>query len=179
MAGNILALTSISSAGGVALHGRALARNGAVTLIDDTITAAHCATGAGGSAPASELDVAAALPADPGIGANQHLWPNRAVEAALVRGPPRPHARQLEQGDMGLERLGQGHLGQGHLGQGHLGGRTQRRGAVGARHLERAHMPGERPRAAVGGSQISDTRLKSSSARPMHSRWAFARQPDG
>ena len=85
LAGNILALTSISINDGVTLHGRALARNGAVTLINDTITAAHCAIGAGGSVPASELDVAAALAAEPGIGANQHLWPNRAVEAALVQ----------------------------------------------------------------------------------------------
>ena len=85
LAGNILALTSISINDGVTLQGRALARNGAVTLIDDTITAAHCAIGAGGSAPARELDVAAALAADPGVGANQHLWPNRAVEAALVQ----------------------------------------------------------------------------------------------
>jgi serine protease AprX len=86
LAGNILALTSISINDGVTLQGRALARNGAVTLINDAITAAHCAAGAGGSAaPARELDVAAALAADPGVGANQHLWPNRAVEAALVQ----------------------------------------------------------------------------------------------
>jgi serine protease AprX len=85
LAGNILALTSISISDGVTLQGRALARNGAVTLINDTITAAHCAIAAGGSGPASEVDVAAALAADPGIGANQHLWPNRDVEAALVQ----------------------------------------------------------------------------------------------
>ncbi len=36
-AGSILALTSISIDSGVTLNGRALARNGAVTLIDDTI----------------------------------------------------------------------------------------------------------------------------------------------
>ena len=41
--GDILALTSISMNNGVAVQGRALARNGAVTLINDTITAAHCA----------------------------------------------------------------------------------------------------------------------------------------
>jgi ice-binding like protein len=44
-AGNILALTSISVNDGVTVQGRALARNGAVTLINDTITAAHCALG--------------------------------------------------------------------------------------------------------------------------------------
>ncbi len=41
-AGNILALSSISINDGVTLNGRALARNGAVTLINDTITAPHC-----------------------------------------------------------------------------------------------------------------------------------------
>ncbi len=46
-AGNILALTSISVNDGVTLNGRALARNGAVTMINDTITAAQCATGGG------------------------------------------------------------------------------------------------------------------------------------
>jgi hypothetical protein len=34
---------------GVVVDGRALARNGAVTLIDDTISAAHCAAGTGGT----------------------------------------------------------------------------------------------------------------------------------
>ncbi|MGD0982174.1 MAG: ice-binding family protein [Solirubrobacteraceae bacterium] len=42
--GNILALSSISMNNGVTLNGRALARNGSVTLINDTITAAQCAT---------------------------------------------------------------------------------------------------------------------------------------
>ena len=45
-AGNILALTSISVNEGVTVQGRALARNGAVTLINDTITAAPCGLGA-------------------------------------------------------------------------------------------------------------------------------------
>ena len=49
LSGNILALTSISIDNGVTVLGRALARNGAVTLINDTITAAHCATGGGGT----------------------------------------------------------------------------------------------------------------------------------
>ena len=51
LAGNILALTSITMNDGVTLNGRALARNGAVTLINDTITAAHCA-GASWTSPA-------------------------------------------------------------------------------------------------------------------------------
>ena len=53
-AGNILALTSISMNNGVTVQGRALARNGAVTLINDTITAAHCAPGTTGGGPPGE-----------------------------------------------------------------------------------------------------------------------------
>ncbi len=83
IAGNILALTSISMNDGVTLNGRALARNGAVTLINDTITAAHCAAG-GAPGLVGELDVARALPAVAGVGANQGLRPNHAVEQALV-----------------------------------------------------------------------------------------------
>jgi hypothetical protein len=56
--GNILALTSISANQGVTVHGRLLARNGAVTLIDDAISSPACAaaggngtTGGSGSGP--------------------------------------------------------------------------------------------------------------------------------
>jgi Ice-binding-like/Bacterial Ig domain len=45
--GNILALTSISVNDGVAAEGRLLARNGAVTLINDTVTRSQCAAGTG------------------------------------------------------------------------------------------------------------------------------------
>ncbi len=44
--GNIMALTSITMTTGATLDGRALARNGAVTLDTNTITRATCATGA-------------------------------------------------------------------------------------------------------------------------------------
>jgi hypothetical protein len=46
--GTIMALTSISANDGVRVDGRLLARNGAVTLINDTITGSRCADGAGG-----------------------------------------------------------------------------------------------------------------------------------
>ncbi len=74
-AGSILALTSITMNDGVQFSGRALARNGAVTLINDTIAAPRCAR---------ELNVARALPADAGVSANQGLVPNHAVGQALV-----------------------------------------------------------------------------------------------
>ena len=46
-AGTILALQSISLNDGVTVEGRLLARNGAVTLINDTVTRAGCAAGPG------------------------------------------------------------------------------------------------------------------------------------
>ncbi|MCW2955727.1 MAG: hypothetical protein JWO69_596 [Thermoleophilia bacterium] len=46
--GNVLALTSVSVNDGVTIAGRLLARNGAVTLINDRITPGNCATGTGG-----------------------------------------------------------------------------------------------------------------------------------
>jgi hypothetical protein len=49
-AGTILALTSITMDSGVTLDGRALARNGQVTLINDTITRATCAAAPGPTA---------------------------------------------------------------------------------------------------------------------------------
>jgi serine protease AprX len=74
-AGNILALASITMNDGVNVTGRALARTAAVTLINDTIVAPHCA---------GELNVARALPAAAGAGANQGLRPNHVVEQVLV-----------------------------------------------------------------------------------------------
>jgi len=44
-AGNLMALTSISANDGVTVVGRLLAREGAVTLINDKLTAPNCATG--------------------------------------------------------------------------------------------------------------------------------------
>ncbi|MGZ6671272.1 MAG: ice-binding family protein [Solirubrobacteraceae bacterium] len=47
--GNILALTSVSLNNAVTVQGRALARNGSVTMINDTLTAGRCAPGTTGS----------------------------------------------------------------------------------------------------------------------------------
>lgn len=72
-AGNILALQSISLNNGVTVAGRLLARNGAVTLIDDTVTRAECGTvgsgggngggGAGGSSGGGPIVHVAGVPA--------------------------------------------------------------------------------------------------------------------
>jgi Ice-binding-like len=52
-AGTILALTSITLNSGVTLDGRALARNGDVTLIDDTITRATCSAATATPSPSA------------------------------------------------------------------------------------------------------------------------------
>jgi hypothetical protein len=49
--GTIMALTSITMNSGVTMHGRALARNGQVTLINDKITGNTCFRGGSGSKP--------------------------------------------------------------------------------------------------------------------------------
>ena len=61
--GNILALTSITVNSSVTVHGRALARNGGVTLINDTFTQPSCAS----STPVTTTTttIAAAPPASP------------------------------------------------------------------------------------------------------------------
>jgi len=68
--GNVMALTSISLNNGVTLQGRALARNGSVTLINDTITAGHCAPGTTGG------DGGTGGPGGPG-GSGDSLNPNQ------------------------------------------------------------------------------------------------------
>ncbi len=63
-AGNILALNSIWLQDSVTVHGRTLARNGEVTLINDTFTSSPCQTGLVESAPPA--DTATTTPADAG-----------------------------------------------------------------------------------------------------------------
>ncbi|MDQ2941314.1 MAG: ice-binding family protein [Chloroflexota bacterium] len=55
--GTILALTSITMNSGVTLNGRALARNGDVTLINDTITRSTCSTTSAGPSPTATSGV--------------------------------------------------------------------------------------------------------------------------
>src|SRR5205823_13742224 len=57
-AGNILALTSISLATGAKVSGRALARNGAVTMDDNAITNASCKSAVAMDAGADAADAA-------------------------------------------------------------------------------------------------------------------------
>jgi hypothetical protein len=80
-AGNIMALTSISVQTGVTVHGRALARNGAVTLDNDVFTSPTCALAAPGATTtvAGSTVTTATSTATPGI--------RLPVTGAPVKGP--------------------------------------------------------------------------------------------
>ncbi|MDP9269885.1 MAG: ice-binding family protein [Chloroflexota bacterium] len=81
--GTIMALTSISMANGVTVTGRALARNGDVTLINDTINASACSTtaAASGSPTSSGVPNTAFQPKEPVAS-----WPLFLAMIALVFG---------------------------------------------------------------------------------------------
>lgn len=84
-AGNILALESISLNSGVTVSGRLLARNGAVTLINDTITRADCGTGGTGGDGGGAKKGGQGKGGGPGGGANRNGGPN-----IQITGVPRP-----------------------------------------------------------------------------------------
>lgn len=95
-AGNILALTSISMNNGVVLSGRALARNGAVTLINDTITAPRCEQGGGGTpGPGTPPGAGAPGTGTPGTGTPGTGGPGTAGGSALLTTTPPLVARQI------------------------------------------------------------------------------------
>jgi hypothetical protein len=73
--GTVLALNSISVANGATIQGRLLARNGNVTLINDTITASVCAGN-------DTVDVVPGLPNTGKMGGQYALW--GAISTLLV-----------------------------------------------------------------------------------------------
>ncbi len=102
-AGTIMALSSISMNDGVTLNGRALARNGAVTLINDTITAPHRmpiappATPPPATPPPATPPPATPPPATPGPG-TQPVDPNACTVGASQGRPARPVLRSPRRG---------------------------------------------------------------------------------
>jgi hypothetical protein len=85
-AGNILALTSISLTTGATLNGRALARNGAVTLDTNTITKAACADQT--STPPTSTPGPGGTTGTPGAGSTTGS-PSAGSAAARLSGPKR------------------------------------------------------------------------------------------
>jgi ice-binding like protein len=101
-AGTIMALTSISMNNGVTVQGRALARNGSVTLINDTINAPRCApgtTGGGGSPSPARIGGIGAGAAIPAVAPVLGQSVNLAVRAGTVKvkGPGAPGYVALSQ----------------------------------------------------------------------------------
>jgi hypothetical protein len=84
--GTIMALTSITINSGVTVHGRALARNGEVSLINDRITSTKCFTGGGGSAAvATPPNTATVAPTNlRGSGPSPLFWAGTVLIALLV-----------------------------------------------------------------------------------------------
>ncbi len=96
-AGNILALESISLDDAVTVAGRLLARNGAVTLINDTVTRAPCATPGTSGDAGGVGDVGGGSPGtggggsgNRGRGGNRGGNGNVAGPTVQVNGVPRP-----------------------------------------------------------------------------------------
>ena len=91
--GNILALTSITVNSGVTVHGRALARNGAVTLNNDVFTSSTCATSSGGGGGSPTTTPA---PGTPGVVPTPGSGGGPGVPR--VSGPPRTGGAPLPTG---------------------------------------------------------------------------------
>ena len=96
--GNIFALTSISMQANVTVHGRALARNGAVTLINDHFTNPTCATAlpptttttpnAGAPGPGTSTTVPGSATTLPGGGAGGGATTTTLGLTVGIVGPP-------------------------------------------------------------------------------------------
>jgi Ice-binding-like len=89
--GVILAMQSISMNNGVVVLGRAFARNGAVTMINDNISAARCTTPTGGTGPGGTG------PGGTGPGGTAPGAPDTSNGSALFTTTPRSVARSIAQ----------------------------------------------------------------------------------
>jgi hypothetical protein len=89
--GNILALTSITVNNGVTVHGRALAREAAVTLINDTFTTPTCSLSTGGGTPTTTPTGGGSTPTVPGGGPAAPNTPGGSGGPGTpnIVGPPR------------------------------------------------------------------------------------------
>lgn len=86
--GTIMALTSITMASGVTVNGRALARNGEVTLISDTISSSSCSSAAASPSPSAGVSASPS----PSAGVSPSPSPSASVSPAPSASPS-PSAR--------------------------------------------------------------------------------------
>ncbi|MDM7989007.1 ice-binding family protein [Arthrobacter sp. zg-Y877] len=97
--GTILALTSITATTNTVVEGRALARNGSVTLEDNTFTAPNCAPAPTASAPPSAPSAPTATP-EPGAatGADEAPGTNRGTNIDSAGSSAEPSAIAIATG---------------------------------------------------------------------------------
>ena len=94
--GVIMAMQSISMNNGVVVLGRAFARNGAVTMINDNISAARCTTPTGGTGPGG-TGPGGTGPGGTGPGGTGPGGPDASNGSALFTTTPRSVARSIAQ----------------------------------------------------------------------------------
>lgn len=106
--GTILALTSVSVNEGVTVDGRLLARNGAVTLINDRISRSQCAPGTGpgtstgGGTPQGTPQFGLVMPGGPDTASG----PDRKGPVVTITGVPARTARNFTVGVRVRDRAG-------------------------------------------------------------------------
>ena len=94
--GTIMALASITANTGATIHGRLLAREGAVTMDTNTITTSNCASSASGSGGGTETTTGAVVPPTGSKTTPKrvhHHAPKRAHKRHSPARPVRPHKR--------------------------------------------------------------------------------------
>jgi len=99
-AGTILALTSITLNSGVTLNGRALARNGEVTLINDTITPATCSAATATPSPSASLNASPAASPSASPSATPGASPTASPAAVSTPAPTLPPTATLPPADL-------------------------------------------------------------------------------
>ncbi len=99
-AGTILALTSITLNSGVTLDGRALARNGEVTLINDTITRATCSAATATPSPSASLNASPAASPSASPSATPGASPTASPAAVSTPAPTLPPTATLPAADL-------------------------------------------------------------------------------
>jgi hypothetical protein len=94
--GTIMALASITANTGATIHGRLLAREGAVTMDTNTITTSNCPSSASGSGGGTETTTGAVVPPTGSKTTPKrvhHHAPKRAHKRHSPARPVRPHKR--------------------------------------------------------------------------------------